>query len=498
MRTYANQLILICLLLCGLAFAQGGVVGQPTATTAGMKFYFDQAVATACGAGTSTCTNPVCNTSSSQCLPSSAAGSAIIVNAALNASAHITSAYLCNVSSGCTSGNATATFTLVAASGCAGFSAGKTLGGDCAYILNAPAGPAEGLQYITVNLSANQANAWQILLFSAFPPAGSVFSALETAGALTGGSYDSCSTCTLWAPSLTATDLVVEFNDTVGTLPIGPVYNSPWIEDGQDTAVCLDCTTSTAPSFTFASGTGTVVNYIALKTSLGSYTPPTNTITIANHAIQGLNGPISCSPACAAFTVPSTTMGDLLRIATYVLIGSTGYISSVSGCGTWVVPATLQYGTGSGYLSMAYTLSATNACTSITITMTGSATSAVSTSYYQIHKTSGSWLLDTNGATANAATNNYPPGQALTLTNTSANHVCFQSIVDQGGISGVTYYPYTFNAGSPSAYNGETGGAGDEYAADNVLLNTISTPTPIYSYPGTGRPVTGVLGDCYY
>jgi hypothetical protein len=130
--------------------------------------------------------------------------------------------------------------------------------------------------------------------------------------------------------------------------------------------------------------------------------------------------------------------------------------------------------------------------------MTGSS-SYIALSYWEIHKTSGSWTYDTSACTLNSATNT-PNGQALSLNNTTNPHAVFQDILDLGGIAGATLYPWTFNSSSTSSlYSGTLANGTDNYfASDLVLLNTKSAPAPVYDYPETYPSTTGVCADSYY
>ena len=182
---------------------------------------------------------------------------------------------------------------------------------------------------------------------------------------------------------------------------------------------------------------------------------------------------------------------------------SAGYISSISGCGTWTVPgSSLQNSGAYGAGSAAYNLSATGSCTSITVTMnktiTVSGAAGVALSYWQIHKPSGTWTSDIYGCTSNSSGTNFPSGKALTLNNTTSPHVIFQSLIDSGGVASVTYYPWTNNGGSPTAYVGSTYGGNDNFGSDVALLNTLSGSAPIWEYPTASPGATGVCADAYY
>lgn len=463
--------------------------------SAGMAFYQD--VGANCAAGSS-CTFPTCGASGATgCMNATQLHDAIVLQAYLVTSAQITSAYLCTVSTGCNSGNATATLSLCpqtsSVSNCKSFSSSQGQGQDLAYLLNAPASST----FATINLSVSQSATWAMQIFEVSPPAGGyTFSALDSEGA---SFSDTCTTCTLGSPTLSGTDLVFDFFDANGAFTPGKIQvASPYVFDGASNAFCLDCTTTTAPSVTYASGTGATWAWLALKTTAGSYSAPMNTISYANRTISGTNTGLSCSAACPALTIPSTTSGNMIRL--WEADSSNRNISSVSGCGgTWVVPTTLRSGAAGGNVqsSVAYNLSPTAGCTSLTVTLTGNSTGAF-IEYDELHKTSGSWTFDTGGCTLYSTGSNNPVGEALTLNNTTSNHAVFQSIAVSGGQSGATFYPWTFNGGSPTAYQGSNGGSTNNFASDLGLLNTKSAPTPTWDYPINAPGKAGVCADAYY
>ncbi len=457
-----------------------------------------QDVTTACLSGTSSCTFSECSTSAN-CMFPTVSGSALIVAALLPTSAHITSAYLCNSSSGCNSNNATASFSLcpdiddgTSRRACAIYNSTLGYGNDLAYLLSGPSGNS----FLTVNVSATQTSGWVFNVIEVEPPSGYSFSALDSAGTT---SNSTCTKCTMGAPRLTATDLVFQFNDFNGTALTGPFFSSPYITDGFANGLCFDCTTSRAPTMTQGGAGGTVVSWIALKTTAGRYSTA-RTMSIAAHLLPGSGSAISCSPNCPNITVPSTTSGDLLRIyAADDADGSAPHISKVSGCGTWVVPASCRNAVAGPnlYQSCAYNLSATSNCTGpIKVTMSGSGTNVV-LDYWEIHQTRGSWTRDTSGCTHNAPGNNLPTGEALTLNDKTHPHAIFQTILDSGGVSGVTFYPWTTNGGSPTLYNG-TIAYSEYFASDMLRLDTTDATAPTWAYPDPSPAATGVCADAYY
>lgn len=507
-------IIFVALLLCGSVQAQmmtitdpnqwqivdagfeaqilQGIMGVQGPNTVKMKFLFD--TSTGCTASSSNCTFGTCNVTDF-CMPPTTAGAGLIVAGYLTSNSHITSAYLCNVSTGCTSGNADATFSLCPSSGCATWNSTAGEGTDLVYLLNAPAGDA----FITINTSSTQASDWGFGAVSVLPPTGYTFSSLDSYGA---NFNASCQNCTLGTPTLTGTDFVYQYVDFDASPITGLFISSPYIGDGEANGACLDCSSSTAPVFSMTSAGGAAWSWMALKTTGGSYTViPANSITVVHHAMQGLNVPVGCSPACPAFTIPSITGGNLARIAVIQNGGFGVYLSSVSGCGTWTAPSGLRETGNDIYISAAYNLAPTNGCTSITVTMTGTVTSGTNqgavVSYWEINKTSGSWVNDTYGCTANSSGLYHVPGQTLTLNNTTANHVIFQTLADSGGVTGVTNYPWTMNGGSPSAYYGSVAGLTGNFGSDVALLNTVDGSAPNWDYP-ISAAATGVCADAYY
>src|SRR5579863_9744234 len=380
------RLLKLCVslfVLVGSAFAQGmpardrpvepNISNGALVLNRGMILHQD--VTTACLPGTSGCTFSVCPTSDN-CMFPTVKGSALIVAAYVPTRAQITSAYLCNSSSGCNSSNAAATFSLCprtdvgtfGGSTCAIYNPTLGYGNDLAYLLSGAAGNS----FVTVNVSATQTSGWVFNVIEVEPPSGYSFSAVDSAGTT---SNSTCTSGTMGAPTLTATDLVFQFNNFNGTASTGPFFSSPYITDGFANGLCFDCRTSKAPTMTQGGAGGTVVSWIALKTTAGRYSTP-STMSIPAHSLPGSGSGISCSPSCPNITVPSTTSGDLLRIyAADNADSSAPYISSVSGCGKWVVPASCQNAVAgpSLYQSCAYNLAATSSCTGpITVTMSGS------------------------------------------------------------------------------------------------------------------------------
>jgi hypothetical protein len=90
---------------------------------------------------------------------------------------------------------------------------------------------------------------------------------------------------------------------------------------------------------------------------------------------------------------------------------------------------------------------------------------------WDIHRTSGSFALDTqNSATFSAA--NEVQGVPLTLS--GANDVIFNAIINQGGINNVQYFPIPLSMGWFLGYN----------TSGFALLNTTNGTAPWYATNG--------------
>jgi hypothetical protein len=345
-------------------------------------------------------------------------------------------------------------------------------------------GGTAGTTTLDVNYSSAPSATSLMQFIEISPPIGS------TASFDTGG-YNASASCTTTcngvALTLAGNDAIIMPSNLVGnwsgwnflTGGAGYEWFADWLGDG----LCLNCTVGTAPGANMSSTPepGFLGAEIAFKSTSGSFTSPTPVFNFANITSPPGASEYNCSPTCS-ITIPSTTAGNLLFIEASTEV-SNDYISSISGGGTWVVPtmgcqeqitspATLN-------VSCAYTLSATGSTTSLSITMAGSS-SATGIAIYEVHRTSGSWVLDTDGATANAASFT-PTLQPLTLSGT--NDVVFQAMGDTGGIETCQFYPYyVFN--QPLNTN----------TSNFALLNTPGVPsTPVcYNPQNSASIVHGV------
>lgn len=302
----------------------------------------------------------------------------------------------------------------------------------------------------TTTVTVNYAVAPSTTSFTEFmeilPPAG--YTASFDTGGYTGSAVCT-SGCVGPALTLAGTDAIIMGTDyipnwnTWNFITGGSGY--PWFASWFGDGLCLNCTVGTAPNVNVTSSpeAGYIGIAIAFKSSAASFTTPAALMNFANITSPNGASEYNCSPTCS-ITVPSTTAGNLLFIEASTQV-SNDYISSVSGGGTWVVPVACQKQVTSPStlnVSCAYVLSASGGTTSIAVTMAGSS-SATGIGIYEVHRTSGSWALDTDGSTANTASFT-PPLQPLTLTGT--NDVVFQVMGDIGGIETCQYYPwYTFN-----------------------------------------------------
>ena len=315
------------------------------------------------------------------------------------------------------------------------------------------------------------------------PPSG------YTASYDTGG-YNASATCTT---TCTGATLTLSGNDAI-IMPTDYLTNwngwnfitggtgYSWFADWTGDGLCLNCTLGTAPSASVTTSPvgGWVGAEIAFKSTAGTFSTPAPVFNFANITSPNGAAEYNCSPTCS-ITIPSTTAGNLLYVeASTEVYGD--YISSISGGGTWVIPTGCQeqITTPSTLnVSCAYVLSATGSTTSVSITLDGSS-SATGLAVFEVHRTSGTWALDTDGATANTASFT-PTLQALTLSGT--NDVIFQAMGDQGGIESCQFLPwYTFN--QPLTTN----------TSIFALLNTAGTPsTPVcYNPQDSATVVHGV------
>jgi predicted outer membrane repeat protein len=390
-----------------------------------------------CGAGQTTCTFTISSTH---------AGAVQIVGITTGNNVTISS---CSIGTG--------NCTLCASSACHVFNATDAINQDAAYII----GGQGGQTTVSVTLSGASASAFIPLYIEIVPPPGSTAS-IDAVNALVS---NSCNTCALPSISPTATDAVVY---------IGTVNNSgaQWNNCNNNMyslsgagCVALNATTMTSPTVKQnGSASFTAFSGLAFKSSLGTFTATTPNFLVVNET----SSDTSCSPTCT-ITIPATTIGNLLFIQNGAGSSGGGAISSVSGGGgTWTNCAGADISGTPGHLSCAYNLSPSSSITSVSVTMASNGSNGFAV--WEVKRNSGSWALDTQGSTSNAATLR-PTGQALTLS--GSNDLIFQSIQDPGGANPGP----TFADIAPPAYLqlNQASGAG--------LINTTNGNAPLWLDP---------------
>jgi hypothetical protein len=353
------------------------------------------------------------------------------------------------------------TWTLCPASSCHSFN--STLGAnmDFAYNLSGNAGTFA----LTINLSGSSGSYFGGTFFELMPPPGSTAS-FDVAG---NEAPTSCSgqTCSGVGLTLAATDAVIEAMN--GNAPLawnscGAVFFS---------AINGDCFYLNAPSGALSAppltvktpANGFALGAIAFTSTLGSFTAPSTSMSLVNSTATHSTS-LSCNPGCT-LNIPSPAIGagHLLYLESDNLSGP--HISSVSGGGTWVAPAGCisTIPSTSHTISCAYVLSSTAGATSLSITMSGNATTAFG--FSEIATTGAAFTLDAVANATNSAS--FSPGGIL-LTLSGTNDAIFQSIAVAGGTSGASWYPLS-NDWEFSQNN----------AASAFLLNAPSSLKPFYA-----------------
>ena len=339
---------------------------------------------------------------------------------------------------------------------------------------------------VSVTLSGASTGLFYLEFVELAPPSGYT-PAYDTAG--TANVDTDCTACTAVGLTLSGTDAVIQFNQMAYEYypPTWNPWSSPYYITNTGVAglgvpgaagLGLNLTSGVAPTYAQESpGTPAMFSAIAFKTTSAFTASSANSffslVSVAPY-VNGNPASIDCAPNCS-FTIPSTTSGHLGFLEAFSITGA--YISSVSGAGTSVVPSAckiaLTYNT-SFVQSCAYMLSLSSAATSLSITMSASA--EISFAWYEVSRTSGSFVLDTDGSqndSASCATSGACPGMALTLSGT--NDVIFQGLVTPPQSNTVTLYsaPYWYSGWGP-AY----GGSG---AMSAVLLNTVNGSAPSWN-----------------
>ncbi len=424
----------------------------PSTSTSSWTFV-QESIATACSAGSTTCTIDVANGN----LLKTVAGSIWAVLLTTNNDVTITS-----VSGGggtwnpCPSGS------------CHLFNSTLSRNVDAAYNLTG----AGGTTSVTVTISPAAAGQFGVNFIELLPPPGTTAS-FDVAGTAT---TNSCTTCTGVGLPISGTDAIVQNMAAAGTSVWNP-WSFPYISLPLGDGLNLNALNGAAPTVT-TTGPGAVFSAIAF--SAGSFSPPTLPMFVVNYTNPTNN---NCNPSCS-FSIPTTGAGHLL----YVEAGdiTTNFITSVTGAAAnWTVPTgtnTCRISMSGGYaLSCAYALSSSSSATSLSVTMTGNAN--VQFAVWEIASTSGTFFFDVQGSATNAASTN-PAGVTLALTGT--NDVIFQSIFVPGGTSAVQYYPYPRIDGCGTQFFcGQAGNA--------ALLNTTNGIGPLWANEqNNATVVTGV------
>jgi hypothetical protein len=338
---------------------------------------------------------------------------------------------------------------------------------DAAYKVGGSAGTTS----ITVTLTSAPSGFYGIAFVELLPPSGYTASLDKTGATVATG----CTACVGVPLTLTATDAIIQFQEEQGNdgNQGWNAWNSPYITDPVNNGIYLNATSGAAPTLN-QTPSGTInFSALAFKSTAGSfsYATPSPLFTLVANTPASASG-VSCSPTCS-LTIPSTGSGHLLFVAVHSA-SSSDFLSSASGGGTWVVPS----GAGTCKLnnsttiqeSCGYVLSSTSGVTSITFTMSASGTYGFTT--FEVSRSTGSFMLDTEGSTTISTSTLANVGPALTLGGT--NDVIFQQAGGQGFINNVTYYPQPYVATAAGFQVYYDPSAPGDNAASAILLNTAN------------------------
>jgi hypothetical protein len=330
---------------------------------------------------------------------------------------------------------------------------------------------AGGTSSITVNLTGNSPNLG-VNFMEVLPPPGSTAS-FDTAG--TNVSPGCSGTCPGVGLTITGTDVIIQ-NMHANNASTWNAWSAPYTTLPLGEGLLLNATSGAAPTVVVDS-TGVVENAIAFKSTAGSFTPPSQPISVVNYSysVPGIN----CTSPCS-ISIPSTGAGHLMYIEMANMGGSS--LSSVTDNGgkTWTVPSGCKIGmslSGSDELSCAYLLSSASGTTQVNVTMTGGANNT----YYaiwEIASTGGPFTLDqiasvTNGASPNPSGVSFCSSGCAAPALTGTNDIIFQSIFVPGGSSSVGFYPYPRISGQATQFFNNN-------AANAALLNTTNGAAPLW------------------
>ncbi len=387
----------------------------------------------ACGPGVSTCTIYTTQSSTYNPLPN-LAGTVQALVLYTGSDATITSAYGCTTSAGCTSGNATETFSTVAGSAC---HAWNSHGVDADVVYLNSSGASAGTDAWTVNLSTATSGWGNVFLFEALPPSGYT------------GSFDSCGvsiqsdveTMTAAATSPTATDIIYQLTAVQDTGAAGELNNwsSPYLTDFNGNGICLNCTSGTAPTFTAQAADWGAIPGIAFKSSAGTYTPLTKIFSGVQQAtVGGDGGTESCSSSGCTLTLSQATgSGNFGMLCSAANLD--GYITSVTGAGTWTTSTNLQGVTNGYYTSCVYNLSLTSGVSSLTVKTGASGTYGFMYLEYR-RNDAKSWTVDQiPSPVSTSGTSGKYTGPAFSSA-TGTNDLRFDIFVASGAIGASTLY----------------------------------------------------------
>lgn len=294
--------------------------------------------------------------------------------------------------------------------------------------------------------------------------------------------------------TLAATDGIIGIYDSSGVPPDN--FVSPYQNDYVGNMFALDAIS--APAYQVKGPTWYTLNQFAFKSQGGSYSPRTPTFTWANAStaepsiiLPSRATTVSCVPTCTLNLVTTTSTGHL-GVLMALHNGGAGAISTVTNGGTWTVPAGAntcqQLGLATLGLSCAYTLASTSGATTLPVAVTINGNYQFA--YFDVSRTGGSFVLDSQNSNFNAGSLAVIPGQALTITGPD---VCFASwaIIPTGAgfEDNQSYYPQPRDANQWMEI-GTIGSVG-------MLLDVPNGyPTPMLYMQGTAT-TSASTGICF-
>lgn len=299
--------------------------------------------------------------------------------------------------------------------------------------------------------------------------------------------------CTGSAMTLTGTDGIIGIYDSASGAPDN--FVAPYVNDFIGNMYALDATS--APAYQLTGPAWYTLNQFAFKSQGGSYSPTAPLFTFVNNHTQdasvmlpGRAPTVACSPNCT-LTLPNTTSTGHLGVLLGWNNGGAGTISSVTNGGTWVVPTGAstckQTGITTAGLSCAYVLASVSGATTLSVTV--STNGNYQFAYFDVSRTGGSNVLDSQNSNFNSGALTVIPGQALTITGPDA---CFASwaFTQSSGLEiAQTYY-----AEPPDSNQWTEVGI---FGAVGILLNVPSGgPTPSIYMQGSAT-TSASTGICF-